>query len=94
MEHFLYVTLSYNKNNYTASRSCGHFCLNQRISSEMLSLRFVLETSSGLSDHAVVVGLRVVIILKNSKYNFQDARLFLAHISTFMSAMQALQFIL
>lgn len=44
------------------------------------SLDFALrETSSGLSNHAAVVGLRVVITLKHSKYNVQDARLFIGH---------------
>ena len=59
--------------------SCTFVCF--RVSSgNAESLDFALrETSSGLSNHAAVVGLRVVITLKHSKYNVQDARLFIGH---------------
>lgn len=39
----------------------------------------VRETSSGLFNHASVMGVQVVIILKHNKYNVQDAKLFVGH---------------
>lgn len=63
------------RNNCAGSSCYMHFCLNQSVSLGMLSLKILLcvcETSSGLSNHAAVVGLQVVIILKHSKYNMQD----------------------
>lgn len=74
------------KSNCAASTCSMYLCLNRSVfyGGCWVSALTVRETSSGLSNHGAAVGLKVVIILKHSKYNVQDARVFVGHSSNYI----------